>query len=323
VLLGLWLVLAGGVALAISGSFDDPPSVELLGRDGPVNSGATDTRNIDANNSPSFVQNPVRRGNLAVANRIDTPFFGCALNVSFDGGANWARSAIPAPKGEEAKCFAPDVAFTGDGTLHLSFVTLKGRGNVPNAVWVSSSTDGGRTLGKPVKVAGPLAFQVRLAPDPTRPKRLYMTWLKGADVAPLQFTGTNNPIEAIRSDDGGDTWTEPMRVSEGKRRRVVTPAPVVGPKGELYVLFLDLGQDRLDYAAGHAGRGGPPTAGALSSCSPARLTGDRSGPSPPWTAACARSTASSSSSPRPHPWRSTTTGASTPPFTTTAQATPT
>ena len=242
----------------LADGFQDPPEIERVGRDAPLNVGATDPRNIDANNSPTLVRNPVRRANLAVANRVDTPFFSCALHYSTNGGSTWRRSAIPAPRGEEAKCFSPDVTFSADGTLHLSFVTLKGRGNVPNATWLSRSRDGGRTLSKPVKVTGPLAFQVRLAPDPTRPKRLYMTWLQGVDVAPLRFTTTGNPINAARSDDGGRSWTRPMRVSDGSRQRVIAPSPAVGPRGELYVLFLDIGGDTLDYAAGHNGRGGPP-----------------------------------------------------------------
>ncbi len=256
--LGASLVLAGAGSVVLAGSYDEPPEVALVGRDSPVNSGATSADDLDAHNSPTLVRNPVKPANLAVSDRIDTPFFSCALHVSTNGGGSWSRTPIPAPKGEEAKCFAPDVTFTADGTLHLAFVTLKGRGNTPNAAWLSTSKDGGRTLSKPRKVAGPLAFQVRLAPDPKRPKRLYMTWLQGEEVAPLRFTGTDNPIEAIRSDDGGKSWTRPMRVSAGSRRRVITPSPVVGPKGELYVLYLDMGEDDLDYAAGHNGQGGPP-----------------------------------------------------------------
>jgi hypothetical protein len=42
---------------------------------------------------------------------------------------------------------------------------------------------------------------------------------------------------------------------------VVSPVPVVGPKGVLYVLYLDLGGDRLDYEGAHGGFGGPPYAG--------------------------------------------------------------
>ena len=259
--LGAWLALLGAGAVVLSGGYEDPPETSLVGRDAPVNAGATSARDISAHNSPTLVRNPTRRANLAVANRIDTPFFGCALHVSFDGGARWSHTPIPAPRGEEAKCFAPDVAFTGDGTLHLSFVTLRGRGNVPNAVWVTKSRNGGRTLSRPKKVHGPLAFQVRLAADSRRPNRLYMTWLQGADVAPLKFTRPGNPIQAVRSDDGGDSWSRPRQVSDGSRRRVVTPAPAVGPNGELYVLYVDMGEDDLDYLAGHEGKGGPPYPG--------------------------------------------------------------
>ena len=255
------MLLAGMASLVLSGAWDDPPELTLVGRDGPVNEGARSARDIDANNSPTLVRNPRRRANLAVVNRVDTPFFSCALHVSTDGGTSWRRTPIPAPPGEEAKCFSPDAAFAADGTLHVAFVTLRGRGNVPNATWVTSSTDGGRSLSRPRKVSGRLAFQVRLAPDPARPRRLYVTWLQGLEVAPLKFTRTGNPIQAIRSDDGGASWSRPMRVSDGRRARVIAPSPAVGPEGELYVLFLDLGEDRLDYAAGHGGRGGPPYGG--------------------------------------------------------------
>ncbi len=73
--------------MVLSDGFQDPPKLERVGRDGPVNVGATSRRDIDANNSPTLVRNPVRKANLAVANRVDTPFFSCALHVSLDGGA--------------------------------------------------------------------------------------------------------------------------------------------------------------------------------------------------------------------------------------------
>lgn len=261
--MGLSLALVGGGTAALAGTFERPPSARVVGDDSSVNVGAGRAGDISANNSPALVRNPVRPDNLAVANRIDTPFFSCALHVSSDGGASWSQIPIPAPPGEEAKCFAPDVAFSADGTLHLSFVTLRGAGNVPNAVWVSSSKDGGRTLSKPVKVTGRLAFQVRLAADRVDPRRIYMTWLQADDVASLKFTGTGNPIQVARSDDRGASWSSPARVSAPSRERVIAPAPVVGPKGELYVLYLDIGEDRLDYAGAHEGRGGPPYTGTF------------------------------------------------------------
>jgi len=263
-LLGLWLIVVGPVAVIVSGSFDEPPTVRAVGRDAPVNRSARSAEDISAHNSPTVVRNPARPESLAVASRIDTPFFSCALNVSVDAGATWRQTPVPAPKGEEAKCFRPDVAFSADGTLHLAFVTLGGRGNTPHALWVSRSEDGGRTLSDPVRVHGPLTFQTRLAADPVNPKRVFLTWLQGLEVGIFKFAGPGNPILVARSDDAGATWSKPARVNTGKRGRVVTPSPVVGRDGRLYILYLDLGQDRLDYEGGHRARGGAPYNGRYS-----------------------------------------------------------
>lgn len=256
-LVGVSLVLVGAGAVVLSASANHRPIERVVGHDAPVNLGARNPRDISAHNSPTLVRNPVRPANLAVSSRIDTPFYSCALHVSSDGGARWSQTPIPAPKGEEAKCFGPDVAFSADGTLYLAFVTLQGAGNVPNAVWISTSKDGGRTLSKPRRVLGRFAFQVRLAADPVKPGRLYMTWLQARGVGRLKFTTLANPIQAARSDNGGASWQRPVQVSSPSRQRTVTPSPVVGPKGDLYVLYTDLGADKLDYEAGHGGRGGP------------------------------------------------------------------
>jgi hypothetical protein len=257
---GLPLLLLGiGLAL-VSYAFEEPQTAERLGRNLPINEGAPDPSDITSHNSPTMLRNPSDAGNLVVANRIDSPRFGCAVHVSTDDGARWSQTPIPAPKGERA-CYAPDIAFTGDGTLHLSFVTLRGRANVPNAAWTASSTDGGKTFSKPVRVLGKLAFQVRLTADPAKPKRLYMTWLQASDVGVYKFTEPGNPIRIARSDDGGATWQPDRVVNSRSRQRVVAPSAAVGPRGEVYVLYLDLGDDRLDYEGGHRGKAGPPYPG--------------------------------------------------------------
>ena len=259
--LGASLVLIAIGAVVVSGSFNRKATVKLVGQDQPVNVSARAPGDISAHNSPTLARNPVRPSNLAVSSRIDTPFYSCGLHVSTDAGKSWTQTPIPAPAGEEAKCFAPDVAFSADGTMYLAFATLAGRGNVPNAIWLSTSKDQGKTLSTPRKVSGPFAFQVRLAADPVNPKRLYMTWLQASGTGVLKFPNTGNPIQAARSDDGGATWQPPVQVSGEARQRVVAPAPVVARDGSLYVSFLDMGQDRLDYEGEHQGRGGPPYPG--------------------------------------------------------------
>jgi hypothetical protein len=258
---GIALVLLGAGCAFVASGFERGASGRIAGDTAPVNAGARVPADINAHNSPTLVANPTNAANLVVANKIDSPRFSCALHVSFDGGVHWNQTPIPLPAGEEPKCYAPDVAFTTDGTLHLSFVTLKGRANAPNAVWVVRSPDGGQTLSDPIRARGDLKFQVRLAADPTGPQRLYMTFLDARDVGLFKYTGPGNPLRVSRSDDGGRTWSSPVTLNAAARGRAIAPSPVVGPRGELYVLYLDLRDDVLDYEGGHRGRGGPPYPG--------------------------------------------------------------
>jgi hypothetical protein len=238
----------------------DTAGARVDGGDRPVNVGADDQSDISAHNSPTLARNPRDAQNLVATSRIDSPDFSCALHRSVDGGRRWRRTAVAVPRGGRT-CFAPDAAFASDGTLYFSYVTLQGVGNRPQAVWVAASRDGGKTLGAPHRVGGKLAFQVRIAVDPANPRRVYATWLQARDVGLLKFTGPGNPVLASRSDDGGVTWSPPVRVNSPARGRVLAPSPAVGSKGELYVLFLDVGDDRLDYEGGHRGDGGPPYTG--------------------------------------------------------------
>jgi len=259
--LGVALVMAGVGAVLVAGSFGTPLSVEALGRDAPVNAKAGDPADISAHNSPTIARDPTSGQNLVVANKIDSPDYSCALHTSSDGGASWLQRPVPAPPGVQDECFAPDVAFGSDGTLYLTFVTLEGLGNVPGAVWMSRSPDGGKTFSEPERVLGKLAFQVRLVADPDESGGLYLTYLQASDVGLFRFSEPGNPIRAIHSDDGGESWSEPVRVNDPARGRVVAPAPAVGPDGEIYVLYLDLVDDVLDYQGGHSGVGGEPYPG--------------------------------------------------------------
>jgi len=260
-LAGTGLLLVGSGCVLISTAYDPQPTVQRVGANQPVDErGARDETDLSAHNSPALVRDPADPRRLAVAGRIDAPRYSCTLHVSEDAGESWRTVPIPAPRGEEPKCFAPDVAYGADGTLYLSFVTLKGRGNVPNAVWISRLEDG-RTPSEPRKALGPLSFQVRLTADREEPGRLFLTWLEASGVGLFKFSSPGNPIRAARSDDGGRTWGARSQVNDARRQRVVAPQPAAGPDGELYLLYLDLKEDRLDYEGLHRGSGGPPYGG--------------------------------------------------------------
>jgi hypothetical protein len=257
------LLVLGAAAILASQLLGDDGSPRLDGGDRPVNVGAGSLGDISAHNSPTLVRNPRNARNLVVTSRIDSPDFSCAVHVSMDDGRRWTRTRVPVPRGGRV-CYAPDAAFSADGTLHVSYVTLQGVGNRPNVVWHASSKDGGRTLGRPNRVTGPLAFQVRIAADPSDDRRLYMTWVQAREVGQLKFIAPGNPVLVSRSDDGGATWGRPRRVTAPARGRVLGPSAAVGSRGEIYVLFFDAGEDRLDYEGGHRAEGGPPYAGRFS-----------------------------------------------------------
>jgi hypothetical protein len=78
--------------------------------------------------------------------------------------------------------------------------------------------------------------------------RLHLVWLQTSTPPPTGgFAPTDNPIVAAYSDDGGETFSEPARVSDPERPRVVGPQAVLGPDGTLHVSYFDLGDDLRDY----------------------------------------------------------------------------
>lgn len=265
VALGLALLCLGsGAVLIVTSARTGEP--EVRGGVRPVNAGATDLSNIDANNSPTVTRSATDPDRVVVVNRVDTPLFSCAMHVSSDGGSSWSPVDIPFPAGEEEppRCFAPDAVFGPDGRLAVSFVTLIGRGNTPNAAWVVTSEDGGRTLSTAVRATGPMAFHTRLSADPQTPGRLYLSWVQAMETGTLAFAGSASPVTVARSDDWGTTFHAPVRASPDGRARLVAPSPAVGPGGVLHVLYLDLDEDVLDYHGAHQGKGGEPYPGRWS-----------------------------------------------------------
>lgn len=256
----LGALVVTGVGAASTGASLPSASAALVGTEAPLDADAANPGVLASNNSPTLVRNPLVPENLVVVNRVDNPAFSCAVHLSLDAGATWERSALPFPAGEELpeRCFAPDAAFGPDGRLYVTFVTLKGLGNTPNAAWIVRSGDGGRSFSTPVAVLGPLSFQVRVATDPHRPERVWLAWLAVEETALFGLARPGNPVKAARSDDGGATWGEPVVVSDPGHLRPVAPSLAVGDDGEPFVLYLELGDDRLDYHGAHGGRAGDP-----------------------------------------------------------------
>lgn len=244
--------MAAGAALAgwsVLGRSEQPARSIQLSPQIPVT--PQDQKLAAANNSPVVVADPGDARFLALANRRDAPDYACGLHVSGDGGRGWV-AADPVgqlPTGAE-KCYAPEAAIDGRGTLYYLFVGLAGPGNHPIGAFLTSSTDRGRTFSPPRQVLGPNNFSVRMAVDPElgRAGRIHLAWVHAASEIHLGgFGPPPNPILAAFSDDGGATFSEPVQVSDPGRSRVNAPALVVGADHAVHVAYYDLGEDRRDY----------------------------------------------------------------------------
>jgi hypothetical protein len=234
-----------GVALAATsgGGSPEPQGNLLVNREGL----------IDVSNSPTIAYNPARDGNLVVTYRKDRPGYDALISYSFNGGESWEQSVLPLPQGitgctaskGEPCPFAPDIAFAPDGTLYVTYVNLVGNGNRPDNLWIATSTDGGRTLSLPTKIAGPLTFQQRVTVDPKGP--VYVTYVQAAEVGFLRFADPPPRIVTTRSDDGGKTFGAPVPVSDQQRPRVLAPSPIIDKDGQLVVMYQDMKANRRDY----------------------------------------------------------------------------
>lgn len=274
-LIGVLGMSAMGVTTAPGSASTKGPHRPHVADDVPVT--AVDLSAGRSNNSPVFAVDPSEPRFVAMASRIDAPEFGCALSVSGDGGRGWlAVNPLPSlPAGAE-HCYAPEVAFDASGALYYLFVGLHGVGNKPMGVYVTTSTNRGRSFSGARRILGGNNFGVRMAIDANSGKhgRMHLVWIAAGADTTNGFAPVPNPIMAAYSDDGGNTLSKPRRVSDSNRTRVVAPALAVGPDHAVHVVYYDLVDDARDYQ----GLEGPVWDGPWSLVVASTVDGRRFGP---------------------------------------------
>jgi hypothetical protein len=137
-----------------------------------------------------------------------------------------------APGPEFAAARQPQVAVGPKGDVRVTF-------GVGNAVYSSSSTNGGRGFAPPVKVgeAGVLALGKRRGP------RIAMTDSAITITAPCGKLGGGKDGDTLawRSTDGGTTWAGPVRVnSTPNSAREGLHDLAAAPNGQLFCVWVDL-----------------------------------------------------------------------------------
>ena len=247
-------------ALEAGGLVPEGPHIQTARQTGPfraigtgvpfenlrLNDPALDTTN-PTESETSIAVDATNSNNIAVSfNDIQDDTDGYA--VSTDGGRSFAQGAIPEPARGQTLGDGV-VAFGPSGELYYSTLALvvlsQRKHKMKSLVSVAKSTDHGRTFTQPVDATGPAGnktdFQDKewIAVDSHPGSRfkgnVYLSWTNFP-------RGGSEHIDFCRSTDGGQSFEDPIALPTATNLIVVQGSvPVVGPSGELYVLYA--GQD--------------------------------------------------------------------------------
>jgi hypothetical protein len=172
----------------------------------------------------------------AVAAWCDNAFFDPAFGVqvtelgygwSFDGGETWQSAKLPGSDPFAWEFIAdPWIAFDGLGNpylAHLPYGSFR-------EFRVARSVDGGQSYGAGVVVATDAVDRPAIAIDPAT-NAIYAVW--------MNFELPFLTIRFSRSTDQGTSFTAEQQISSSQSVGTA-PVPLVGPSGEVYVVWGDL-----------------------------------------------------------------------------------
>ncbi len=186
--------------------------------------------------NPANLVAVVQQGRFKTGGSADSGFA-----ATLDGGHTWVHGNLPgltkAVGGPYDRSSDPTVTFGVGHVAYASTLDFGFRQDIPSAIGVQSSTDGGQTWGDPAFPevdSGREAFNDKnwLAADtsPASPfyGRLYLVW--------SQFTATGGAGVLRSSDDGGVTWSDLTYVS-GPTAETEGLLPLVQANGALTIVY--------------------------------------------------------------------------------------
>lgn len=207
----------------------------------------------------SVAINPANPNNIIVVSLALGPDGGPRITnyayMTKDGGDSWGTVATPNPDGRIQGDDA--LAMSGSGVAFHSYIAFEGLreerpARASNGIFVSASMDGGLTWGDPVPVVDhintviPFEDKPWIAVDAAAgsPHRnnIYLAWTR-FDVYGSADPGDSTQIYFSRSDDGGNSYAMPFRISDqggdalDSDNTVEGAVPAIGLEGEVYVVW--------------------------------------------------------------------------------------
>ena len=209
------------------------------------------TQNVEPQNETTIAFDPNNPVNL-VAGTNDYRYgdTDAGFAYSFDGGATWQSDTLNGVNPALGKYDAqgdPAIAAYGDGIFYFAFIDFNREDN-QNRLAVAKSMDGGITwpqLGVIIDHLGPGSHDFEdkeyIAVDNTGGPfdgNVYISWTRFP-------VASSSRIMFSCSTDGGQTFSTPIQISDttGSQQGSV---PVIGPNGEVYVVWQKLSSIVID-----------------------------------------------------------------------------
>ena len=238
------------VSRSADGGFNWSPSVAVADDDGSQYFHDKESVTIDPTD-PRYV--------YVVWDRLDRNDRGPTLMArSVDGGANWSPAVvIYDPSGPGRQTIGNVALVASSGVAYVFFTELEPAPGDParsvGHLALIRSLDKGLSWSAPVRIADLLSVGTRLPLQPQTPVRagevlgtfavnpvtgaLYATWQDS------RFSGgLRDSIAFAQSQDGGATWSAPVRVNGELSVPAFTPTLAVLPDGAIGVAYYDFRQ---------------------------------------------------------------------------------
>jgi BNR repeat-like domain len=259
------VAVAGGIAHPI---WTDSRDLAIRGEEiytaaVPVEALAAGTteREVDVSNAagsqnePAIAVDPTNPDILiASSNSLVSPM---SVYTSTDGGLSWSAQAVP-PDRPPGICLG-DPAVTIDTRGRQYFAFLRdvpcGSNDAPTGLMVATRSGPRERWRLPTdSLAGALrstesndkpAITADTSPQSPHNDQVYVAWARAVD-------SHVHAIVVSHSDDGGRTWSTPVRVDDSSVDSGY-PSIATGPEGEVYVAWHPFEEDRIVIAASFDG----------------------------------------------------------------------
>jgi len=228
--------------VSLDAQLGDLASADVLAGEDALSEVSIDVNPTDANNQVIVGHD----ANLVTMNTFYTT----------DGGLTWTPVILGDAQDGLSSTFRfdPAVAFDDDGNVYVGYGARTPRpgGGNQRTVVVCRSTDGGAsypncttidTAADIASLPGNDKWMLATGPDPITPtqQNVYIAWTRNVTEA----SGTDQRIVVSRSTDGGTTFSAPLTINDGSISGTSSgnlfADPAVGPNGELYVAWHDIG----------------------------------------------------------------------------------